>query len=123
MDRATYVGLIEVRDCEIKEHGRGLFTTKDVKAGELLLCEKSFSAVFAGTDESGKPVVEKYQSREEEQEGGKIRSFELRAQLVADTLVKLYRNPSLIEAFQGLYPGPDATDELDEETGEVVVDE
>ncbi|KAI9641637.1 hypothetical protein NHQ30_009491 [Ciborinia camelliae] len=40
VDCATFEGPIEIRDSKI--HGKGLFTTRAVKAGELLLCEKSF---------------------------------------------------------------------------------
>lgn len=44
-DRATYVGPIEIRQCEDESIGRGLFLTKDVKAGDLLLCERAFRVV------------------------------------------------------------------------------
>jgi hypothetical protein len=46
LDHATHVGPVEVRMCKDKSVGRGLFVTKDVKAGDLLLCEKAFVAVF-----------------------------------------------------------------------------
>ena len=38
VDAASFVGPVEVRESKIS--GRGMFTTKSVKAGELLLCEK-----------------------------------------------------------------------------------
>jgi hypothetical protein len=41
LDHATFVGLVEVKTSPGR--GRGLFTTKAVKAGELLLCEKAFA--------------------------------------------------------------------------------
>lgn len=41
LDHATYVGPVEVR--KVKGKGRGLLTTKPVKAGDLILCEKAFS--------------------------------------------------------------------------------
>ena len=48
MDAATYLGPIEVQGSDGK--GRGLFATRDVKAGELLLCEKAFALVHGFTD-------------------------------------------------------------------------
>ncbi|KAI1095903.1 hypothetical protein F5B19DRAFT_489076 [Rostrohypoxylon terebratum] len=48
IDCATYVGSVEVRDSPGR--GKGLFTTKKVKAGELLLCEKAFAYSYAGED-------------------------------------------------------------------------
>ncbi|TVY92573.1 hypothetical protein LAWI1_G001395 [Lachnellula willkommii] len=43
VDFATYDNPVEVRQVEGK--GRGLFTNKSVKCGELLACEKAFSYV------------------------------------------------------------------------------
>ena len=39
LDSASYFGKVEVRDSPV--HGRGLFATKDIKAGELVYCEKA----------------------------------------------------------------------------------
>jgi hypothetical protein len=44
LDNTTYVGSVEVRASEGK--GRGLHTTKTVKVGRLLLCEKAFGHAF-----------------------------------------------------------------------------
>lgn len=51
LDRATYVGPVEVRDVE--GMGRGLFTTRDVEAGELLVCEKAFAYSYTDGTEGG----------------------------------------------------------------------
>jgi hypothetical protein len=48
LDHATFKGQVEVRDSKIR--GRGLFTTKDVKAGDLLLCEKTIGFSFDGDE-------------------------------------------------------------------------
>ena len=121
MDRATYVGPIEVRDCEIKLHGRGLFTTRAVAAGELLLCEKAFAVVFADANKSVEASKEKETGATEE---GILRlSTARRAELVSNTLVKLHRNPSLQPTFADLYPGPDCADEQDEGTRLPLIDE
>lgn len=49
LDHATYMGPIEVRTARKKR--RGLFVTKAVKAGELLLCEKTVSHAFYGENQ------------------------------------------------------------------------
>lgn len=153
MDRADYVGPIEVRPCANPEHGRGLFTTKDVKAGDLLLLEKAFAAVFptptakghettkndANEDNDSVKADEKATvsagERAENSEVGVCGKrpdldypkdeevFRLRAELSTKIFVKLHRNPSLQKEFMELYPGPDADEEIDEETGKVEVDE
>ncbi|KAL8977880.1 MAG: hypothetical protein Q9205_006406 [Flavoplaca limonia] len=43
IDAATYQGLITIRQ---SKYGCGLFTTRDVEAGDLLLCEKAFHCAF-----------------------------------------------------------------------------
>lgn len=48
IDGATYVGSVAVRPSPGR--GRGLFTTKPVKAGELLLCEKAFAYSYASKE-------------------------------------------------------------------------
>jgi len=139
MDRADFVVAIEVRVCANPDHGRGMFTTRAVKAGELLLCEKAFSAAFARGegDEASK------KDADEDDEGvastgdatgltGKRHDLDdpktkemmrQRAELATKTFVKLHRNPSLQKGFMDLYPGPDADKEIDEETGAIEVDE
>ena len=55
LDRATYNGPIETRNSPGR--GSGLFTVKDVKAGDVLLCEKAFAHCYAsplGEDVSSK---------------------------------------------------------------------
>ena len=41
-------GAIEMRACERRECGRGVFATRDLRVGELLLVEKAFMVVFGG---------------------------------------------------------------------------
>lgn len=122
MDRATYVGPIAVRDCVVKSHGRGLFTTKAVKAGELLLCEKAFTAVFPPTD---KDFEASNSANRDQSDVKKMITFSLamRGRLVEKTFDKLQNNLSLAEGFSDLYAGPDWKDEVDEETGLPLIDE
>lgn len=46
LDRASYVGPVEIRQCSDQHRGLGMFVTKDVKVGDLLFVEKAFAAVF-----------------------------------------------------------------------------
>ncbi len=48
LDVATYIGPVEVKASEGR--GRGLFTTRAVKASELLICEKAFVYCRAAMD-------------------------------------------------------------------------
>ena len=121
MDRASYVGPVEVRQCVVKSHGKGLFSTKDVKAGELLVVEKAFAAVFPKRKNN-----EERRKAEYDPVTG-IRSskslMEMRAELGTSTYLKLHRNPSLMSGFAGLYPGPEADEEIDSKLGHAVVDD
>lgn len=125
MDRATYIGPVAVRECAIKSHGRGLFTTKAVEAGELLLCEKAFAAVFPPTfgDNAALPdtALDQY-DRDDIDEEKKV-ALKRRHCLVMKTFTKLGSNPSLAEGFMNLYAGPDRKPEIDDESGLPVVDE
>jgi hypothetical protein len=141
MDRADFVGPIEVRPCKNPEHGRGVFSTRAVKAGELLLCEKAFCAAFArdgggegegeGDDVDGDGAVEgedgegnrptgKKRDPDDPEDNEKAR---LRAELHTKVFVRLCRNPSWRKEFMDLYPGPDVEEDVDEETREVEIDE
>lgn len=120
LDRATYLGPIEVRKCVIESHGRGLFTTRAVKAGELLLCEKTFAAAFA-TNET-KAAAESSHLENPSSDKSRWR-LKLRAEVAVNTFIKLIRNPSLVTAFADLYPGPDANEEIDQHTRLPEVDE
>jgi hypothetical protein len=49
LDLANFIGPVAVK--ESPGRGRGLFTTKSVKAGELLSCEKAFAHCYADNPE------------------------------------------------------------------------
>lgn len=120
LDRAAYIGPVEVRKCAVESHGRGLFTTKAIKAGELLLCEKAFTAAFAPED--SKTAAETDHPKYLRSYGSKWR-LRLRAELAANIFVKLIRNPSVVSAFADLHAGPDADEDIDEDTNLPKVDE
>lgn len=106
LDHATYIGPVEIRQSE--SNGRGLFVTKTVKAGELLLCEKAFSHAHAHEGASDWNVnIRKINPLIDPMTGSGIMGA--RADLIMLTVQKLYRNPSLAQAFttmcHGTYEG------------------
>lgn len=94
-DVATFVGPIEVRQTGAK--GRGIFTTKAVKAGDLLLCEKAYCYSFGRAD--GKDLTILYQYDIDRVSMGK------HANLIKCIVQKLYRNPSTASNVLKLYHG------------------
>ncbi|KAI1464925.1 uncharacterized protein F4812DRAFT_144812 [Daldinia caldariorum] len=96
IDCATYVGSVEVRDSPGR--GKGLFTTKPVKAGELLLCEKAFAYSYAGDDSntgrSNTTVLMNWNTNNIWLGG--------QANLINQTVQKLYHNPDEGKAFTEL---------------------
>ena len=125
MDRATYVGPIKSRKCRDESCGRGLFTTKDVEAGELLLCEKSFAVVFRGSnhpDHANSKHDHSKMSKVEKAEEERDQAFEMHAKLGAEAIVKLEGNPSLVTDFARLYAGPDEETKTDAKTKGPLVD-
>jgi hypothetical protein len=115
LDHATYVGPVEVRKSSGK--GRGLFVTRAVKAGDLLLCEKAFTHAYA--PESGTAQSKTTLLLNIETERGFIGG---QADLIRITARKLYCNPSLAPAFTALHHGtykPTSTLNVD---GKPVVD-
>ncbi|KAK3899288.1 hypothetical protein C8A05DRAFT_37110, partial [Staphylotrichum tortipilum] len=93
LDRATYIGPVRVQDAGPR--GRGLFTTRPVKAGELLLCEKAFA--YAAVDGPGTILLDS-------EAGGKI-TMGASSDLIDATIRKLYHNPSLISKVTNLHHG------------------
>ncbi|OAA64877.1 Tetratricopeptide-like helical [Cordyceps fumosorosea ARSEF 2679] len=85
--------------------GRGLFTTKPVVAGELLLCEKAFAYSFADTDdktESSLAILLNFQTMTAKAGG--------QAQNLTQIVQKLYHAPeaaaSFLDLHCGEYPAP-----------------
>ena len=102
LDHASYIGPVEVRQTE--SSGRGLFVTKAVKAGDLLLCEKAFSLAHAAEDagdwnENSSKISLLVNA--ETKKG----SMGAQADLIKLIVQKLYRNPSVAPAFVTLYHG------------------
>ncbi|PNP81143.1 hypothetical protein FNYG_05610 [Fusarium nygamai] len=96
IDCATFSSLVEIRDAPGR--GKGLFLTKDVSAGDLVLCEKAFSYCFMdGNSHKTYPVLANV-PRDEAKDGGAVL-------LWAQVTQKLYHNPEHIDTIQELFHG------------------
>jgi hypothetical protein len=114
MDCATYSSAVEVR--ESPGRGRGLFTTRKVRAGELLLCEKAFAYSFEAAD------TEADHSQTLRSFGVQELDVDCTARLVAQITQKLYHDPQSSAAFADLYHGDFRTAPVSEVDGLPVVD-
>lgn len=113
LDHATYIGPVRVQDAGSR--GRGLFTTKLVKAGDLLFCEKAFSYAFSDAGADTRDV----QLLLDPEAGSTI---DTQSDLVNITIQKLHRNPSLLPTITRLHPGsyqPVTTAQVD---GQPIID-
>lgn len=103
LDHATYIGPVAVRPCGSR--GRGLFTTKAVKAGDLLFCEKAFTHAFVddrGGEEEAHTATGELTILVESESRMVMGS---QADLINMTIRKLYNNPSLLPVITDLHHG------------------
>lgn len=98
LDHATYVGPLEVR--KVKGKGRGLFVTKSVQVGDLLLCEKAFSHAHVD-EEGGSNAGMKLLMNMETMKG----FMGGQADLLRMITQKLFKNASTASAFTDLHHG------------------
>lgn len=97
IDCATFSKIVEVRNSPGRE--RGLFTTKAVKAGELLLCEKAFVYGYADPDGSKtKTHVLMNLSTKRITIGGQALAW-------TQAVQKLWHSPQVSAAMKDLYHG------------------
>jgi tetratricopeptide (TPR) repeat protein len=92
VDAATYTGNTVVKDS--KNKGRGLFATKDVAKGELIMCEKAFCVVWGHEREAMTAMT--YDLRDD-----RIRVSPIG--LSRAIVQKLISNPSQIPAVMDLF--------------------
>ncbi|KAK2765676.1 hypothetical protein FQN54_008532 [Arachnomyces sp. PD_36] len=97
LDHATYIGPVAVRPTESR--GRGLFTTEAVKAGDLLFCEKAFAYAFYDSDDANKALPLLINAQTEAMTMGS------QAELIEKIVQEIYKNPSRMSMFTGLYHG------------------
>lgn len=102
LDHATYIGPVEVRQTASK--GRGLFVTKEVKAGGLLLCEKAFAHSHAAekpdSPKSGESKISILLNPETN-----TGFMGTQADLIKNIAQKMYCNPSVAPEFLSLHHG------------------
>lgn len=92
VDAATYIGSTKIQ--RTPEHGKGLFATKDIAAGEMIMCEKAFCIVWSHEDTAWTTMT--YDNRDD-----RIRAFP--AGLAQALVQKLQNNPSQVELVQALF--------------------
>jgi hypothetical protein len=114
IDCATYSSPVEIR--KSPGRGNGLFTTRDVKAGELLLCEKAFSYCYIDLKNPGtRANVLMNLFTKKMTVGGS-------AYLLPQIVQKLYHDPQSISMFQELSHGKHKKLSVFESDGLPVVD-
>ena len=99
LDCATFVGPVEVKNS--KGRGRGMFTIRDVKAGEMLLCEKAFAASYS--EKTPKGVTAKT-SILMNLHTNQV-TIGTQGTLITTIAHRLKQNPSLIPPFASLHHG------------------
>lgn len=110
LDCADFIGPVQLQ--ETINSGRGLFATRDVKFGELLLCEKAFHVCYPETD--GKSLIIDLTRNQMQMSSG--------SQLVSRIVQKLYNNPSTSEKFLQLFSGNYERVKSNEADGRPIVD-
>ncbi|KAF6794275.1 TPR domain-containing protein [Colletotrichum musicola] len=115
IDCATYSVPVEVRPSPGR--GNGLFTTRAVKAGDLLLCEKAFAYCYAAeVDPVGRRNIKILMSVDSDRA-----SMGGQANLINTIVQRLHHNPQISKRFMGLHHGDYQPAEPDK-TGESLVD-
>ncbi|KAG0649328.1 SET and MYND domain-containing 4 [Hyphodiscus hymeniophilus] len=98
LDHATYIGPVEVRSSNSR--GRGLFTTAEVKAGDLLLCEKAFAHAYYDSSKKDDSQMSLLIIAETDS-----MSMGTQVDLIGMIIRKLQRNPSLSPVITDLHHG------------------
>ncbi|EDO02331.1 hypothetical protein SS1G_04807 [Sclerotinia sclerotiorum 1980 UF-70] len=117
LDHATFLGPVVVKPSP--DRGLGLFTTKAVKAGELLLCEKAFAHCYAGTSEGSETFSKTTLLMNVHTNKMTVGT---QADLITTIVQKLWKNPSLIPEFNALHRGSYKLAEKTEVDGKPVID-
>lgn len=96
IDCATYAAPVEIR--QSPGRGRGLFTTRRISAGELLLCEKAFGYVFAEDGSAASNTILMNMNTKRVTMGG-------HANLITQLVQKLYHDLEAAQSFAKLHHG------------------
>lgn len=113
---ATYAIPVAVKSAG--PHGKGLFTTTAVKAGDLLLCEKAlaFAPVFLDPSSSSSPSLSIFVN------AAGARSMGKQVDVIGVMVRKVQNNPALLAVFTNLYHGSYETTGVTMVDGAPVVD-
>ncbi|KAF5673872.1 TPR domain-containing protein [Fusarium heterosporum] len=114
IDCATFSSPVEIRDSPGR--GRGLFTTKAVSAGDLLLCEKAFSYSFIDDTRLTDEATWMVNLTTKQMTAGAS------ANLWPQVVQKLYHDSEALALFQELYHGEYKKATVSECDGAPVVD-
>lgn len=101
LDYATFTGPVAVRAS--KGRGRGLFTTKAVKAGDLILCEKAFAHCYADDPEKSDTITSKISLLISLDTN--VMTMGTQSDLITTIVQKLWQNPSFLPEFTLLHHG------------------
>ncbi|KAL5361470.1 hypothetical protein BJX96DRAFT_185299 [Aspergillus floccosus] len=96
LHRGTYIGPVMVRLTQ--SHGKGLFTTDAVKAGDLLFCEKALAHAFH--DELSPQQLSLLLNAETSEA-----TLGKQGELIEAIVQRLYKNPSLLPSFADHHHG------------------
>ena len=99
LDNATYTGPVAIKVSEGR--GRGLFTTRAVVAGELLICEKAFAYCFASEEAGAGSSKTSFLMNPHTKRG----TIGTQAALITAVVQKMLRNPSQMPSFTALHRG------------------
>lgn len=113
IDVATYSAPVEI--CSSPQRGRGLFTTRNVVAGELLLCEKAVGYKYAGEEDKRSCTFLMNVTTKRMTMGGQ-------ADVLTQLVQKLYHDPELSRAFAEVYDGDYNAVSVADVDGKPVVD-
>jgi len=114
LDYGTFVGPVSVKPT--KYHGRGLFTTKPVKAGDLSLCEKAFACAYYDSNDAAQDLALLINAQNDTMTVG------AQAELIELVVQKLYKNASLLPDFIDLHHGKYQAVDVHEVDGIPIVD-
>jgi tetratricopeptide (TPR) repeat protein len=113
LDCATHVGPVAVK--ESKGRGQGTFLTQDVKAGDLLMCEKACAIEHTSAADKNKVCVLLDVNSDRMSQGSQ-------ASVISQIVNELHRNPSKAPSITGVYSGSYKTVKETMVEGEPIVD-
>jgi tetratricopeptide (TPR) repeat protein len=100
LDHATYIGSVTVRQSGVR--GRGLFTTKAIKAGDLLFCEKAFAHAYIADDTQEASDRDNDLTLLINVERDRV-TMGAQSELIRMIFQKIYKSPSLAPAIIDLH--------------------